>query len=125
MSNYFYLVDMQNDRYFYLGKSGTAKYYLPFLAYLFQGKPIIIFGDETNEALYDKYCESEELSLEEFDIEKNDVLPQCNHNLLSTLTMSKVEFDEIFEKIDGKEIINLEDYIRYRYRPHVSTKKIT
>lgn len=113
MSNYFYLVDMQNDRYFYLGKSGTAKYYLPFLAYLFQGKPVIIFGDETQEELYDKYED-----LEEFDIEKNDVLPQCNHNLLSTLTMSKVEFDEIFEKIDGKEIINLEDYIRYRYRPN-------
>ena len=30
---------------------------------------------------------------------------------------AKEEFQEIFEKIGGKVVTNLEDYIRYKYRP--------
>ena len=31
--------------------------------------------------------------------------------------MSIKEFREIFDKIGGKVVTNLEDYIRYKYRP--------
>ena len=36
-------------------------------------------------------------------------------DVLSDIDMSRMEFREIFEKIGGKVITNLNDYIRYKY----------
>ena len=53
--DYISFVDIENKRIYDLGKRCNAKYYLPFMAYSFQGKPVIIFGDETHSFLEKKY----------------------------------------------------------------------
>ena len=50
---------------------------------------------------------------EEYFIENENI----DGNILDDITMSIEEFKEIFEKIGGKVVTNLEDYIRYKYRP--------
>ncbi len=37
-------------------------------------------------------------------------------DILTDIEMSYAEFEEIYEKIGGKEISNLEEYIRHKYR---------
>ena len=39
----------------------------------------------------------------------------CNDDILFDVNMCKLEFIDIFEKIGGKVITNLNDYIRYKY----------
>ena len=109
--DYINLVDVKNKKMYDLGKRSSAKFYLPYAAYIFNGKPIVIFGDETHSFLEDKYelkqygGEYDECSLENYDAD-----------ILTDIEMSYAEFEEIFEKIGGKEISNLEEYIRYKYR---------
>ena len=50
---------------------------------------------------------------EEYFIENENI----DGNILDDVTMSIKEFREIFDKIGGKVVTNLEDYIRYKYRP--------
>ena len=45
---YINLVDIENKRIYNLGKITEAKYYLPYFADKFSGKPTILFGDETH-----------------------------------------------------------------------------
>lgn len=84
------------------------------MAYKFQGKPVIFFGDEIHNYLEEKY-EVKEYGgeYESHLIEDEDI----DINILEDITMSELEFNEIFEKVGGKVITNLEDYIRYKYRP--------
>ena len=114
MADYISFVDIENKRIYDLGKRSEAKHYLPFMAYKFQGKPIVFFGDETHCYLEDKY-ETEEYGgeYEDYSLGNED----WNTHLLTDIKMSKAEFNEIFEKIGGKVVTNLEDYIRYKYRP--------
>ena len=84
------------------------------MAYKFQGKPIILFGDETHCYLEDEYGTKEYGGeYEDYSLENED----WNNHLLSCIEMSKAEFNEIFETIGGKVVTSLEDYIRYKYRP--------
>lgn len=39
----------------------------------------------------------------------------CNDDILCDINMCRLEFVDIFEKIGGKVITNLNDYIRYKY----------
>lgn len=111
--DYISFVDIENKRIYDLGKRCIAKYYLPFMAYKFQGKPVIIFGDETHGFLEEKYEIKKYGGIyEEYHMENEDF----DGNILDDIEMSKKEFNEIFEKIGGKIITNLEDYIRYKYR---------
>ena len=112
--DYISFVDIKNKKIYDIGKRSSAKYYLPFLAYKYQGKPVVIYGDETHGYLEDKY-EVKEYGgeYEEYFIENENI----DGNILDDITMSIEEFKEIFEKIGGKVVTNLEDYIRYKYRP--------
>ena len=111
--DYISFVDIKNKRVYDIGKRFSAKYYLPFLAYKYQGKQVVVYGDETHGYLEEKYDtkeyggEYEECSLGNENIDSN---------ILDDITMSIEEFQEIFDKIGGKVVTNLEDYIRYKYR---------
>ena len=111
---YISFVDIENKKIYDIGKRSSAKYYLPFLAYKYKGKPVVVYGDETHEYLEEKYKinkyggEFEECLIENENIDSN---------ILEDITMSIAEFYEIFDKIGGKVVTNLEDYIRYKYRP--------
>lgn len=111
---YISFVDIENKKIYDIGKRSSAKYYLPFLAYKYKGKPVVVYGDETHEYLEEKYKinkyggEFEECLIENENIDSN---------ILDDITMSIAEFYEIFDKIGGKVVTNLEDYIRYKYRP--------
>lgn len=112
--DYISFVDVENKRIYHLGKRCDVKYYLPFMGYKFQGKPVIIFGDETHSFLEGKYVTKKYGGIyEEYKIENEDF----DDSILDDVEMSKNEFNEVFEKIGGKMITNLEDYIRYKYKP--------
>ena len=112
--DYISCVDIENKKIYDIGKRSSAKYYLPFLAYKYQGKPVVIYGDETHGYLEEKYAIKEYSGeYEECLIENENI----DGNILDDITMSIKEFQEIFEKIGGKVVTNLEDYIRYKYRP--------
>lgn len=109
---YISLVDIENKRIYNLGKITEAKYYLPYFADKFSGKPTILFGDETHSYLDDKYV------LKEYGGEYEECFVEnenCNDDILFDVNMCKLEFIDIFEKIGGKVITNLNDYIRYKY----------
>lgn len=110
--DYISLVDIENKRMYDLGKITEAKYYLPYFADKFNGKPIVIFGDESHPQLEDKYA-LKKYGGEYEDYSIND--ENYNDDVLSDIDMSRMEFREIFEKIGGKVITNLNDYIRYKY----------
>ena len=110
--DYISLVDIENKRIYNLGKITEAKYYLPYFADKFNGKPIILFGDETHSYLDDKYV------LKEYGGEYEECFvgnENCNDDILCDINMCRLEFVDIFEKIGGKVITNLNDYIRYKY----------
>lgn len=110
--DYISLVDIENKRMYDLGKITEAKYYLPYFADKFYGKPIVIFGDESHPQLEDKY------ELKKYGGEYEDCSisnEDCNDDILSDIDMCRLEFKEIFENIGGKVITNLNDYIRYKY----------
>ena len=114
--DYISFVDIKNKRIYDIGKRSSAKYYLPFLAYKYQGKPVVVYGDETHEYLEEKY------EVKEYGGEYEEYLignENINSNILDDITMSIKEFQEIFDKIGGKVVTNLEDYIRYKYRPEL------
>ena len=114
--DYISFVDIENKKIYDIGKRSSAKYYLPFLAYKYQGKPVVIYGDETHGYLEDKY------EVKEYGGEYEECLIENENidgNILDDITMSIEEFREIFEKIGGKALTNLEDYIRYKYRPEL------
>ena len=112
--DYISFVDIENKKIYDIRKRSSAKYYLPFLAYKYQGKPVVIYGDETHGYLEEKYAIKEYSGeYEECLIENENI----DGNILDDITMSIKEFQEIFEKIGGKVVTNLEDYIRYKYRP--------
>ena len=107
---------VENKKIYDIGKRSSAKYYLPFLAYKYQGKPVVVYGDETHEYLEEKY------EVKEYGGEYEEYLignENINSNILDDITMSIKEFQEIFDKIGGKVVTNLEDYIRYKYRPEL------
>lgn len=111
---YFSFVDIENKKVCYIGKIRLTKHYLPYLAYKFHGKPVVIFGDETYPSLEEKY----ELrgyggEYDEFFIENEDY----DYSILDNIEMSCAEFNEIYNKIGGRVINNIEDYIRYKYKP--------
>lgn len=110
--DYISLVDIENKRMYDLGKITEAKYCLPYFADKFYGKPIVLFGDETHPQLEDKYV-LKEYGGEYEDCSIND--ENYNDDVLSDIDMCRLEFKEIFEKIGGKIITNLNDYIRYKY----------
>ena len=114
--DYISFVDIENKKIYDIGKRSSAKYYLPFLAYKYQGKPVVVYGDETHGYLEDKY------EVKEYGGEYEECLIENENidgNILDDITMSIKEFQEIFEKIGGKVVTNLEDYIRYKYRPEL------
>lgn len=112
--DYIKFVDIENKKIYDISKRSSAKYYLPYLAYKYQGKPVVVYGDETHGYLEDKYMTKEYGGeYEEHFIENENI----DGNILDDITMSIEEFREIFEKIGGKVVTNLEDYIRYKYRP--------
>lgn len=110
--DYISFVDIENKKMYFLGKPSHAKFYLPFLAYKFQGNPIVLFGDETHENLEEKYNtknfggEYEECLIQDEDIDTD---------ILTDIEMSTAEFNDIFKKIGGKVVTNLENHIRYKY----------
>ena len=111
--DYINFVDIESKKIYDLGKVNEAKLYLPFLVHKYAGKPVVIFGDETHCYLEDKYLlkayggEYEEHSItEEEDYDIDDLFEQ---------EMSDEEFANIFEKIGGKIIRNLEDFVDYKY----------
>lgn len=108
--DYISFVDISNKQKFDLGKRNSAKYYLPYLAYKSKDNQVLIFGDETHSFLEDQYA----MGYEECPIEDENI----NNEILRGIEMSKAEFDEIFERIGGKQITGIEDYIRYKYRPN-------
>ena len=110
--DYISLVDIENKKMYDLGKITEAKYYLPYFADKFNGKPIILFGDETHPQLDDEYV------LKEYGGEYEECFvgnENCNDDILCDINMCRLEFVDIFEKIGGKVITNLNDYIRYKY----------
>ena len=110
--DYISLVDIENKRMYDLGKITEAKYYLHYFADKFYGKPIVIFGDEAHPQLEDKY----ELKKYGGEYEEYFVIDEnYNDDVLSDIDICRLEFKEIFEKIGGKVITNLNDYIRYKY----------
>jgi hypothetical protein len=115
MADYINLVDIENNIVYDLGKTCEAKYYLPYLGYKFKNKPILIFGDETHGWLENKYKtiefdgEYKQGNLQDFDM---------NNDILDNIEMSKEEFYEIFDKIGGEIITNLDDYIKCKYKTH-------
>ena len=112
--HYIKFVDIENKKIYDIGKRSSAKYYLPFLAYKYQGKPVVVYGDETHGYLEEKYDTKEYGGeYEEYSLGNENI----DSNILDDIEMSIAEFQEIFEKIGGKVITNLEDYIRYKYIP--------
>lgn len=114
MSEYYTFVDLQNNDVYDLGKRSEAKYYLPFLAYRFKNKPVLIFGDEACESLCDVY-QTKECGGEYNECSVDDL--GYKMGILDDIIMSNAEFDEIMGKIEGKEVPNLDEYIRYKYNP--------
>lgn len=117
MADYISFVDIENKKIYDIGKRNEAKYYLPYLASKFQDKPIIFFGDETHCFLEDKY------EIKEYGGEYDEIsweYEDYDSDILDDINMSGKEFNEIFEKVGGKVITNLEDYIRYKYRPSMN-----
>lgn len=116
--DYLSFVDIENKKIYDIGKRSCAKYYLPFLAYKYKNKPIILFGDETHCYLDEKYKKKEYGGeYEEYLMENENI--DCD--ILDNINMSIAEFEDIFDKIGGKVVTNLEDYIRYKYRPELSS----
>lgn len=112
--DYINFVDIENKKIYDLGKYFMAKHYLPYFAYKYNNKPIIFYGDETHNYLEDRY------NLKQYGGEYEEGLIEhedYNDEILLNIEMPLCEFNEIFDKIAGKEITNLEDYIRYKYRP--------
>ena len=112
--DYISFVDIENKKIYDIGKRYSAKYYLPFLAYKYHGKPVVVYGDETHGYLEEKY------DTKEYGGEYEECLlgnENIDSNILDDIEMSIAEFQEIFGKIGGKVTTNLEDYIRYKYRP--------
>lgn len=114
MADYISLVDVNNKRIYDLGKATSAKHLLPYFAHIFLGQPVVVFGDETHGYLEDKYLPTNYGGEYE---EANVDYGKIDSNALDEVNMSHKEFSEIFEKIGGKVITNLEDYIRYKYTP--------
>ena len=108
--DYINFVDINNKKIYDLGKRIEAKCYLPYLANKYADKPIVLFGDETHCYLENTYerrefgGEYEECSManenwKDFDISHPDA------------EMSLDNFNEVFNKIGGKIISNLQDYV--------------
>lgn len=110
MADYYYFVDIEKQQIQSLGKKSEAKRYLPFLAYKYQNKPVCIYGDETHCFIEEKYVY--DLKFNEVDTILNDI----DITKLKDIEISVEEFYGIIEKIGGKEINNLNDYIRYKYK---------
>lgn len=110
--DYINFVDIESKKIYDLGKASEAKFYLPFLAHKYAGKPVVLYGDETHCYLEDKYLlkayggEYEEISFtgEDYDIDA-----------LFESEIGDEEFANIFEKIGGKIIRNLEDFVNPKY----------
>lgn len=115
MADYISLVDITSKSIYDLGKATSAKHLLPYFAHIFHGQPVVIFGDETHGYLEDEYLSTRYGGEYE---EVNVDYGKIDSNALDEVTMSYKEFSEIFEKIGGKVITNLEDYIRYKYTPN-------
>lgn len=111
MADYISLVDIENKTIYDLGKASEAKYYLPYLAFIYQDKPILIYGDETHGWCEDKYEYEEEENYSKKGINSFNM----NRDTLDNIIMSRAEFYEIFNQIGGKEITNLNYYIRFKY----------
>ena len=110
--DYINFIDIEAKKIYDLGKANEAKLYIPFLAYKYAGKPVVLYGDETHCYLEDKYLvkgyggEYEELSI---------TGEYYNIDSLFESEMSDEEFANIFEKIGGKIIRNLEDFVDCKY----------
>lgn len=42
--DYISFVDIENKKIYDIGKRSSAKYYLPFLAYKYHEKPVVVYG---------------------------------------------------------------------------------
>ena len=110
--DYIRFVDLENKKVYDLGKRSEAKYYLPFLAHQFQGRPVVLYGDETHCYLEDKY-ETEEYR------EYKECLLSCKDfgiNNLNNNEMSMADFNKIFEEIGGKVVDNLEYHVQRKHK---------
>lgn len=118
MSVGYTFVCLQEKEIYYASSCLEARYWMPFFAHIYQGHPVVIFNDLMWESLEDVYRTKS--SCGEYN-ECAICYDAFDGKVLDKILMSEAEFDEIFEQIGGKRINNLEDYIRYKYRP-VETK---
>ena len=86
--DYISLVDIENKKMYDLGKITEAKYYLPYFADKFNGKPIILFGDETHPQLDDEYV------LKEYGGEYEECFvgnENCNDDILCDINITIIK----------------------------------